>query len=432
MPASVTLLELNQAISASIMSNPHTQNVWITAELSDVAVRRGHCYMELLQKDDRGQQLAKARGVIWASAYTTLASRFQAVTGTAFTTGIKLMLRASATMHPVFGLSLVISDLDPNYTMGDLLRRRQDIIRKLTGEGIINDNRQLEWPDVPQRIAVISAPGAAGYGDFMNQLLHNPSRLRFEPHLFPAVMQGNTAPASIIAALEEIADDDCWDGVVIIRGGGATSDLQCFEDENLARNIATFPIPVIIGIGHERDITLLDYVANMRVKTPTAAAEWLINRSQLALDAVDNMAQTILTRASELIAGRKEELAYYQGILPTLPREALQRATLRLGRAGVALSGISAKSLAPARARLDVVASRLSDAISTTLKRRMTALDSTASLVKALSPHSVLARGYSITRFQGKAVTNSSSLPADAILETTLANGIIKTQLVNE
>ena len=138
MPASVTLLELNQAISASIMSNPHTQNVWITAELSDVAVRRGHCYMELLQKDDRGQQLAKARGDIWASAYTTLASRFQAVTGTAFTTGIKLMLRASATMHPVFGLSLVISDLDPNYTMGDLLRRRQDIIRKLTGEGIIN------------------------------------------------------------------------------------------------------------------------------------------------------------------------------------------------------------------------------------------------------------------------------------------------------
>lgn len=432
MPASVTLYELNQAISASILANTNTQNVWITAELSDVSVRRGHCYMELLQKDDRGQQIAKARGVIWASLYSTLASRFQAITGATFTTGIKLMLRVSATMHPVFGLSLVISDLDPNYTMGDLLRRRQDIIKKLTAEGIINDNRALEWPTVPRRIAVVSAPGAAGYGDFMNQLLHNQSRLRFEPRLFPAVMQGNSAAGSIISALETIACDDSWDAVVIIRGGGATSDLQCFEDEDLARNIATFPIPVVIGIGHERDVTLLDYVANMRVKTPTAAAEWLISRSQLALDAVDSMAQTILTRAAELIAGRKEELAYYQGILPTLPREALQRATLRLGRAGVALSGISAKSLAPARARLDVIASRLSDAISTTLNRKMTALDATASLVEALSPRSVLARGYSITRYRGKAVTDSKSLPDDAVLETTLASGVIKTRIIND
>lgn len=432
MPASITLYELNQAINASILANQRTQNVWITAELSDVSVRRGHCYMELLQKDERGQQVAKARGVIWANNYYPLSARFQATTGTNFATGIKLMLRVSATMHPVFGLSLVISDLDPNYTMGDLLRRRQEIIKKLTDEGVINENRSLEWPAVPQRIAIISAPGAAGYGDFMNQLLHNPSRLRFEPCLYPAVMQGNTAAASIISALDAIAADDCWDGVVIIRGGGATSDLQCFEDENLARNIAQFPIPVIIGIGHERDVTLLDYVANMRVKTPTAAAEWLINRSQQALDAVDGMAQTILNRAAELIAGRKEELAYYQGVLPTLPRETLQRATLRLGRAGVALSGISAKSLAPARARLDVIASRLSDAISVTLKRKSTQLDATASLVEALSPASVLARGYSITRFEGKAVTDSGSLPEGAVLETTLANGVIKTCLVKD
>ena len=262
---SLSLLELTRLV-ASLVQRPETQNVWVTAELSDVAVRGGHCYMELLQKDERGLQVAKARGVIWASNFPRIDAEFFAATGQRFATGLKVMLHVSASMHPVYGFSLVVTAVNPDYTMGDLMRRRREILERLQREGILELNRQLQWPAVPQRIAVVSAEGAAGYGDFMNQLYHNPSRLRFKTRLYPAVMQGTSAPRSIISALECIAAEaDMWDGVVIIRGGGATSDLQAFEDYELAANVAQFPLPIAIGIGHERDITVLDWVANKRL-----------------------------------------------------------------------------------------------------------------------------------------------------------------------
>lgn len=430
MHESISLFELNSRISKVLTSATGTQNVWVTAELSDVAVRRGHCYMELLQKDDNGTQVAKARGVIWASIYGQLSREFLAATGQPFATGIKLMVKASATMHPVFGLSLVITGLDPNYTMGDLLRRRREIIERLTREGVIDMNRELTWPEVPQRIAVISAPGAAGYGDFMNQLLHNPSRLRFITRLFPAVMQGERAAASIIESLNEISADGSWDCVVIIRGGGATSDLQCFEDYNLALNIAQFEIPVIIGIGHERDVTLLDYVANMRVKTPTAAAEWLIGLGEKALAGLDTMAQLIFTTASELIAGCKEQLSYYSGVLPVLPHDVVGRASLRLNKAVTLLSGISASRLSPARSRLDVLASNVVAASTQAVVRNRERLLAAEQLLAALSPQAVLDRGYSITRVNGRVVSNIGQVSAGDIIETTLASGTMQSKKI--
>ncbi len=402
------------------------RNVWVTAELSDVSVRRGHCYMELLQKDENGVQVAKARGVIWASSYAQLSRDFSISTGQRFETGIKLMVKVSATMHPVFGLSLVITDLDPDYTMGDLLRRRREIVERLTREGVINMNRELVWPAVPQRIAVISAPGAAGYGDFMNQLLNNSSRLRFRPRLFPAVMQGEKAAASIIQALNSINADGGWDCVVIIRGGGATSDLQCFEDYGLALNIAQFEIPVIIGIGHERDVTLLDYVANMRVKTPTAAAEWLVGRGEKALSDLDIIGQRIYKTVSELVGGCKEQLSYYSGILPVLPREAVGRASLRLNRAVALLSGVSASRLSPARSRLDVIASNVATVSARAISGARDRLVAAEQLIAALSPQSVLNRGYSITRVNGHVVISSGQIASGDVIETTLSDGTIR------
>ena len=430
MHESISLFELNSRISKVLTSATGTQNVWVTAELSDVAVRRGHCYMELLQKDDNGTQVAKARGVIWASIYGQLSREFLAATGQPFATGIKLMVKASATMHPVFGLSLVITGLDPNYTMGDLLRRRREIIERLTREGVIDMNRELTWPEVPQRIAVISALGAAGYGDFMNQLLHNPSRLRFITRLFPAVMQGERAAASIIESLNKISADGSWDCVVIIRGGGATSDLQCFEDYNLALNIAQFEIPVIIGIGHERDVTLLDYVANMRVKTPTAAAEWLIGLGEKALAGLDTMAQLIFTTASDLIAGCKEQLSYYSGVLPVLPHDVVGRASLRLNKAVTLLSGISASRLSPTRSRLDVLASNVVAASTQAVVRNRERLLAAEQLLAALSPQAVLDRGYSITRVNGLVVSNIGQVSAGDIIETTLASGTMQSKKI--
>lgn len=419
----ITLLELTQRISNLVM-RPETQNVWITAELQDVASRGGHCYMELLQKDENGRQVARIRGCCWANIYGPLSRRFYEATGQQFASGLKVMLRVSATMHSVFGLSLVIQEVNPEYTMGDLIRRRNEILRKLQDEGILEDNRSLKWPIVIQRVAIISAPGAAGYGDFMNQLLNNPSRLKFKTRLFPAVMQGASAPASIIAALEEIAQEAKeWDGVVIIRGGGATSDLQAFEDYALAASVAQFPLPVAIGIGHERDVTVLDWVANIRLKTPTAVAEWLIGKGETVLGALIAAGNKIVQYATQRVAGDKEQLAQTEALLPVAAAGAVERAKAMLTRAVSTLYGLSSGKIEPSRARLDMIATNLAAASSNQLRRQAERLDASEKLLEVLSPASTLARGYSITRIDGHAVSSVKDVPLGALLEITLADG---------
>ena len=419
----LSLLELTRMVTA-LVQRPETQNVWVTAELSDVAVRGGHCYMELLQKDDRGLQIAKARGVIWASSFPRIDAEFFAATGQRFSTGLKVMLRVSASFHSVYGFSLVVSAVNPDYTMGDLMRRRREILQRLKQEGILEMNRQLQWPAVPQRIAVISAPGAAGYGDFINQLYHNPSHLRFSTKLYPAVMQGATAPASIIAALEAVATDmDMWDGVVIIRGGGATSDLQAYEDYELAANVAQFPLPVAIGIGHERDITVLDWVANKRLKTPTAVAEWLVALGDDALGFLMTVGNRILQLTTSRLTGNKEQLAHAEGLLPIAARNAVERAQSRLRNAATTLSGISGRRLHPQLTRLDMTLKAIADAASNRISRQRSLLDSRQTLLEALSPVATLKRGYSITRVDGHAVTSADSIRTGSIIETTLADG---------
>lgn len=419
----ITLLELTQRISNLVM-RPETQNVWITAELQDVASRGGHCYMELLQKDEDGRQVARIRGCCWANIYGPLSRRFYEATGQQFASGLKVMLRVSATMHSVFGLSLVIQEVNPEYTMGDLIRRRNEILRKLQDEGILEDNRSLKWPIVIQRVAIISAPGAAGYGDFMNQLLNNPSRLKFKTRLFPAVMQGASAPASIIAALEEIAKEAKeWDGVVIIRGGGATSDLQAFEDYVLAASVAQFPLPVAIGIGHERDVTVLDWVANIRLKTPTAVAEWLIGKGETVLGALIAAGNKIVQYATQRVAGDKEQLAQAEALLPVAATGAVERSKAMLTRAVSTLYGLSSGKIEPSRARLDMIAANLAAASSNQLRRQAERLDASEKLLEVLSPASTLARGYSITRIDGHAVSSVKDVPLGALLEITLADG---------
>lgn len=430
MEQAITLLQLNRTI-AKLVANPATQNVWVVAELSDVGVRGGHCYCELLEKDDRGLQVAKARAVIWANNYSRIAAEFYAATGQRFASGMKVMLCASASMHPVYGLSLVVSAVNPEFTMGDLLRRRQESLMKLKQLGILEDNRRLTLPVPLNRIAVVSAQTAAGYGDFLNQLLHNPSRLRYRVKLFPAIVQGESAPASIISALEAIAcDDEGWDCVVLIRGGGASSDLLAFEDYSLAETIAQFPLPVLIGIGHERDVTLLDYVANTRLKTPTAVAEFIVSVGDTLLANLQRMASSLLQLTTDRIAATKEQLAYYQGLIPIAPVNAVTSASNRLTRATMNLNGISSRRIIPALERLNVMAQNLPSITAAALSKANLALDGKQQLVNALSPQTVLARGYSITRIDGRAVTSASGVKPGQTIETILAGGSL-TSTVN-
>lgn len=426
----LSLLELARTV-ASLVQRPETQNVWVTAELLDVAVRGGHCYMELLQKDERGVQVAKARGVIWANTFVRIDHEFYAATGQRFATGLKVMLRVSASMHPVYGFSLVVSAVNPEYTMGDLLRRRREILARLKEEGILELNRELKWPVVPQRIAVISAPGAAGYGDFMNQLYHNPSHLRFRTRLYPAVMQGASAPRSIISALEQVAaDSHLWDGVVIIRGGGATSDLQAYEDYELAANVAQFPLPVAIGIGHERDVTVLDWVANLRFKTPTAVAEWLVSNGENALAFLSQVGNRILQFATQRISGNREQLAQAESLLRLAAAGAVEKARGRMRNAAAQLAGLSGRRIAPQFTRLDMTLHAITEASRNQLQKRAARLDALQTLLDALSPMATLRRGYTITRVGGHAVTSVAELPAGTKIETQLADGTV-TSTVN-
>jgi exodeoxyribonuclease VII large subunit len=419
----IPLLELARRITY-LVQQPETQNVWVIAELQDVSCRGGHCYMELLQKDATGRQEARIRGCCWANVFGPLSRQFYEATGQQFASGLKVMLKVSASMHPVFGLSLVVTGINPEYTMGDLLRRRQEIIQRLQKEGVLEMNRSLTWPKVIQRIAIISARGAAGYGDFINQLYSNSSNIRFTTKLFPAIMQGNSAPRSIINALEAIAaEENCWDGVVIIRGGGATSDLQAYEDYDLAASVAQFPLPIAIGIGHERDITVLDWVANTRLKTPTAVAEWLVGKAENVLNALVSAGNKILQLATQQIAGNKEQLAQAQALLPVAAQGRVERAKANMTRAIASLYGLPAGKIQPARARLDMIAANLSSAKDVILRRQNEQLNAYAKLIEVLSPNATLQRGYSITRIDGHAVSSVQSVRPGALLEITLADG---------
>lgn len=419
----MTLRELMNVVG-QLVQVPETSGVWVTAELADVAVRGGHCYMELLQKDDGGRQIARVRGCIWANVYSRLAPYFYRLTGQQFASGLKVMLCGSVSMHPVFGMSFVVSSINPEFTMGDLLRRRREILERLDKEGILNDNKSLVWPMVPQRVAVVSSPGAAGYGDFMNQLRNNPSRIRFHTGLFEATMQGESAPASIIAALGRIAAErERWDGVVIIRGGGATADLQAFEDYDLAANVAQFPLPIAIGIGHERDVTVLDYIANTRLKTPTAVAEWLIGRGEELLGFLTAAGQRVLQIVTDRLGGYRQQLAQAEALLPAAAINAVERAKGRLRSAASLLSGVSGRKIQSQLSRLDMFREGVTSAGRAALQRQIERLKAREELLEVLSPMATLRRGYSITRIGGKAVSSVAAVPPGAVVETTLADG---------
>lgn len=423
----ITLYELNSRIAQAILNNRGTQQVWITAELSDVSNKGGHTYMELIQKDERGTQVAKARAMIWRGSAGEI-DNFEKITGQSFCSGIKLKVLASATMHPVFGLSLNITRIDPTFTMGDLLIRRREILERLKREGVLEDNKSLPWPVLPLRVAIVSAQGAAGYGDFMKHIQVSGARFRFSTYLFAATMQGENTIPTVLRALSEIEDhQDKWDCVVLIRGGGATSDLASFENYDLAYRIATFPLPVIVGIGHERDVTVLDYIANVRVKTPTAAADFLVQQCNDRLDSLNRYAQTLCDIARDRIHNEILQLSYLESNNINFARNVVSRAMARLERATLLLESVNSKSILPAKHKLEAFGDKLGILAKTAVERQKTDLKALEQLIEALSPQSVLKRGYSITRINGKIITSAECSPEPGTeLTTTLYNGEIK------
>jgi exodeoxyribonuclease VII large subunit len=308
MQQKLTLFELSEWIKDALKSAiPAT--VWVVAEISELKENRnGHCYLELVEKEGN-EIVARARTTVWSYTYRILKPYFETTTGQFFTHGIKVLVQVSVEYHPAYGLSLNVKDIDPAYTVGDMALQRKEIIERLQNEGVFDMNKELELPLVPQKIAVISSKTAAGYQDFMNQLENNPLGIKFYTHLFEAYMQGGEAVPSIIAALDRIFEyEDFFDAVAIIRGGGATADLSSFDNYDLAFHITQFPLPVVTGIGHEKDDTIIDLVAHTRMKTPTALAEFFISGAERFHERLAGVEEEVVQLTRETIDSKKEQL----------------------------------------------------------------------------------------------------------------------------
>lgn len=398
-----SLVELNALVRRSLeQALPDTY--WVQAELSDVRTHAaGHCYLELIQKDPRGNGLlAKARGNIWSQVFRLLKPYFEEATGQLFTSGINVLVKVTVQFHELYGYSLTLHDIDPTYTLGDMARRRREILMQLTSEGVLTLNKELELPMLPQRIAVISSESAAGYGDFCHQLQSHASRFFFYTELFPALMQGAQVESSVLAAFDAINDRlTDFDLVVLIRGGGATSDLSGFDTYLLAAACAQFPLPILVGIGHERDETVLDSVAHTRVKTPTAAAEFLIARMSDAADRLDRLTGQLSQGIHARLEWEHRQLTTYQARLSGSVLFALKDARYALRTVEGEIERTSQALLSKHKHRLELLQQRLFDA----------------------SPERLLKRGYSITFRAGSVVTDASQLHAGDELVTRFDRG---------
>jgi exodeoxyribonuclease VII large subunit len=365
-----------------VVENDLLERYWVCAEIASLSAR-GHCYMELVEKAEDNMLAAKVRATCWSNVYSLLSAYFIQETGQALRVGMQVLVEVSVAFHPVYGLSLNVWNIDPTYTQGDLAKQRQATILRLTEDGVMELQQRLELPTLIRKVAVISAADAAGYGDFCDQLQNNRFGVKFEVELFAAVMQGDHAPKSIIKALNEIvSEEEKWDIVVIIRGGGATTDLGCFDDYELASHCAQFPLPILSGIGHTRDMSIVDMVAHTSVKTPTAAAEWLIER----------VAEQV---------------------------EMIRQFALRLQRA-------TQHAVVQENNKLQAYMRRMSHAAQRLLMQEQNRLQMWTKMIELHSPERIFKMGYSLTMVNGKPVMRKEDVKEGDVLKTYLQDGVVE------
>jgi len=474
------LSELNGMVKKAI-GEAFTSPIWVIAEISELKTNRsGHCYLNLIEKEENGDAIvAQARATIWSYTFRMLQPFFESTTGQQLTEGIKVLVSVSVEFHELYGYSLNIRDIDPTYTLGDLARRRREIINRLHSEGVAEMNKELELPLVPQKIAIISSPTAAGYQDFIDQLTNNPAGYHFDLKLFPAVMQGNQAETSIISALEQIyLYENFFDAVVIIRGGGSQADLSCFDNYNLAYFITQFPLPVITGIGHEKDDSIVDLVAHTRLKTPTAVAEFLISgvaQFDLHLDELKNSFVGIITG---LISESNKDIEQIARMIAPLIREKISKSNNRLNQTIWKLDNsvkifiqtrnhqlerkeetvrfefknftqlqlrVLEKTTRTLSGTLRQITIARHDQLTRKMQRSETLflgalsdsfhyLDLSLQKAQLTDPNKILARGYSITTYNGRALKDANMLKEGVLIETRMLNShiISEVKLINK
>lgn len=418
----LSLAELSLLIKETLDSQLET-SYWVVAEIGELRLSRGHCYIELVDKKDE-VLVAKVRATIWSYAYRSINGSFEAATGKSLTHGMKVLANVTVQYHELYGLSLNIRDIDPNYTLGDRARQRQEVINQLIQGGVYDMNRQLNLPLVPQRIAVISSATAAGWGDFVDQLIQNTFHYKFDVSLFQAVMQGDQAIRSIITALEQIYyQEEKFDLVVIIRGGGAKVDLDCFDSYELATHIAQFPLPVLTGIGHERDETIADLVAHTKLKTPTAVAEFLLTGLRLFEEKITQATEYIIARTESYLLEQGHKLEFMGKGIQSQAQFSFRQARQKKLTLSSTLDKSITVLMRDNESKIKNLQTNWQRCLMAGLKREQLKLDHTHKTLELLSPKNVLKRGYSITFINGKLAKKVENPEAGDVLQTHTSQG---------
>lgn len=446
----ISLLELNRKVKEGIQGL-FPGGIWVVAEISDMSTNQsGHCYLELIEKAEGLESItAKAKATIWSFTFRMLRPYFESVTGQRFAPGIKILVLVSVEFHELYGYSLNVKDIEPSFTLGDLARRKKEIIERLTSEGVIDLNKELELPLICKRIAVISSETAAGYGDFTKQLKHNTRGFKFKVTLFQSTMQGEDTERSVIQAMERIFESlEKFDVVVIIRGGGSQAELNFFNNYNIAFHITQFPLPVFTGIGHDRDQTIADMVAHTSLKTPTAVAEHILSVMEDTAQYLDQLEETFISLATEGISERKKYLNDLAVSIRNLNkwqmsnirneyilvantfeqkiRNLLPRRKVGLNHLQHQLESKLKYNLLMHQLHLNRLNQALPVSVKTFLKNEKSKLQVGDSLVSAYNPDNILKRGYSVTYLNGKSLKQPSEAKEGDLLQTRLAEGCIE------
>lgn len=416
-----SISELNRLIQQALEAELDPV-IWVIGEIADFRkASQGHAYFELVEKSGTTVQ-AKIRANLWSYGYRAIAGRFESVTGTSIKNGMKVLAQVAVNFHPVYGLSVNIKDIDPSFSLGERARLRQETIERLTKEGLLRLNARHILPSVLQKIAIISSPTAAGYGDFVNQLENNAYQYQVYHKLFPATMQGNEAVRSIIQSLEQIdaiKDELGIEAVVIIRGGGAQLDLDCFDDYQLAAKIASYNLPVLTGIGHERDESIADLTAHTKLKTPTAVAEFIL-ASFREYEENLGLALTRLDRAT------RQQIKEQETKLQQLSNQIRSRAETRLKLESEKLNSTAHRIRAYSSSMIQLeernivsIEKSLHRAFSAFIQTQQDALLSKELMMKQLDPAATFARGYTRSEVNGKPVTESEAIIGDELITYT-------------
>ncbi len=425
--ASFSLSELNGYVADAVKGN-FPDVYWVRAETSDVRRNQnGHCYLELIEKDVNTQYItAKARAMIWSNVYMMLSAYFEGETGQRFTSGINVLVCVSVEFHELYGYSLNIVDIDPTFTLGDIAKQRAKLLLRLAEEGMLTMNSSLKLPELANRIAVISSPTAAGYEDFSHQLHSNSYGVAFYTHFFPAIMQGERSAASVIAALEKIyAYHEYFDAVAIIRGGGAASDLSCFDSYDLAVNVAQFPLPIISGVGHERDVSILDAVAHTRAKTPTAVAVFLVEHNAAAFEEIVNLEERLVGVLERIV---KDENAFLSDASSAIYHQAnkiIQKNTYYINQLSHGLGYKFYRHVDKKAEQLNALKLRINHAVTKTFEKESFILSQYDKHIDLLSPQTLLKKGYTLTLKNGRIVKSKANLSKDDLIETLFIDGKI-------